>query len=112
MRDWKGNIISDGDTVLFIRTTPVFSRMSLVIPDDNGLQTIATQESRKYLWDVESEIVIFDKGGALFYETERDGYKFVLPIEGPFNRVSQSYVVCIKGKSDNEEEYYNNFFKV
>lgn len=66
-------------------------------------------KTSEYCWEILGEYPVTELNGTLYYQVLMDGQKwnFQLPWIG-----QQSDIMCIKGKSDSEEQYYLQYFKV
>ena len=91
MTDWKGNIITSGDTISIVATKDDFGRHgwceleSLDVKEVFGIpcmELVAIGNVKLYL-----DLLIINLW------------------------LGQDQIICIKGKSDNEQEYYLKYFE-
>jgi len=118
MKDWKGNDIKAGDTIVFVRTTPMFKNLGWMIPKGKGEFDFYKSEIQppEHCWEP-SEYQTKEHEGKLFYgskEKASDGLNYWMILDDfTINFWLQPHtVICIKGVSDSEEEYYKEYFKV
>ncbi len=107
--DWKGNLIKAGDIVVRIGTQPLFGsqRFGLLDLKNGGFEQIGeTYHPPENIWEVGPEYLIQEIDGKLFYE-----YGRVLSSISMIYWGQDSDIICIKGVSDSEEEYYLHYFK-
>ncbi|MDO6737117.1 hypothetical protein [Wenyingzhuangia sp. 2_MG-2023] len=113
LTDWKGNKITAGQTLVLVRTKPIFGEMKLMLFDfkEKMMEQIGeTIVSPKHIWELGGEFKVWeDKRGTLFYTLKEDDYKCHIQLSSLF--WMNNAVVCIKGVSDNEKDYYTEFFK-
>ena len=93
MQDWRGTPFHVGDTIVFVRIK-------------DGLD---------YRWDPYYETEVIDYLGAPYAEVpgpeELDMETVLFPIDLIFEmRDGSAVVFCIKGISENEEDFYKEFF--
>lgn len=91
MKDWKGNDIKVGDHVIYYCT---YSSVSGMIDTNTGV----VKKILNPAW------FVWNKGGIIRDEPMLKGLKELIP---PFG-----VVACIKGLSDNEEEYFNHSHQI
>lgn len=115
--DWKGNIIKAGDEVIFVSTKPFFGKSQSCMIDfakgtceDIGEPYIPP----KHIWQPSAPVLIIKhpvREDQLAYEMDFNGTTVVAPLSLATFGMQDSDVICIKGKSDSEEEYYKEYFK-
>ena len=106
MKDWEENIIKNGDTIVEIRTSPLFNEAQMMMLHNGKATPIGpTIKMPERLWEVVSEHLVTEINNTLYAEREYEGKtKFTVHfklIEHPMNNI-----ICIKGVSDNENDYY------
>lgn len=120
MTDWKGNVIQEGDTVLKVRVKNwdagcSYSIIELDFSNKKYTQlTEPVKAKEEHLWEICEEIFITPN-------EESDGtvkMSFLKPyVETPLwcaemhLSCQHNEILCIKGKSDSQEEYYLSYFK-
>ena len=111
--DWQGNQIVAGQTLVLVRTEPMFSAMKMMIFDfkeQTSKQVGETIIPPKHIWELCGEFKVWeDKNGTLFYTLQEDDYKCHIQLSSLL--WMNNAVVCIKGISDKEQDYYTNYFK-
>lgn len=115
MKDWKGNEIKSGDTVVIVTVKSMFGRASygyIIFKEDGTTDHIKVQEGiepPKYMWNIFDEKEIFDMDGHLRYYYNAGDIVYNLPAEEDWlNSQSNFRIVCIKGVSDNKHDYYTS----
>ncbi len=110
--DWQGNQIVAGQTLVLVQTKPMFSESKMMLFDfkSGKMEQIGkTITYPKYVWEVGSEFKVWeDKNGTLFYTLQDEDYKIHIQLSSLL--WMNNSLVCIKGLSDNEEEYYTKYF--
>jgi hypothetical protein len=115
--DWKGNIIKAGDEVIFVSTKPFFGESQLVIMNfkEGTCEKIGEPYvPPKHIWQPSAPVLIIKHPmheDQLAYEMDFNGTTVVAPLSMATFGMQDSDVICIKGKSDSEEEYYKEYFK-
>lgn len=100
--DWKGNEIKEGDSILLVST--------------KSSSILVTTEPPKDIWVIELEYTIISDCGRLLaaYGIRWNGFQriFLEPLDSlsPEN-LKEGVILCIKGASDNEQDYYTEYFK-
>ena len=114
MKDWKGNEIQVGDTIVLVSTKSQATESSLILMDfssNEPPQVLSThKEESKYQWVVLSSYLITKHRGRLYLTFDDNGITSNYGIETLSFFLSDSDIICIKGKSDNETEYYQHYF--
>lgn len=113
MKDWKGNEICQGDIAVVVNTGSIFDGavpVMTVIKDDKEHIFKGEPLKKQYLWEPSSRYLITEPGN-VFSISLNDK-----PSTIPINHVD-SYlttqpwqILCIEGKSDNQDEYYREYF--
>jgi hypothetical protein len=111
--DWKGNYIKPGQTLIFIRTKPIFSEQKMFIHNfstGENKQVGETVIFKKNIWKIINEIDIWeDQNEVMFYTLKiKDNTVHIQLSEFLF---TGNCIVCIKDVSDNEQDYYTQYFK-
>lgn len=113
MKDWANNKISEGDTIVVVRTSPLIKSSSFCIMDFSigKTEVLSTYTSPEYIWEIIGEFSVVKYGDKLYYQSKMEDmiYNFDLSMGW---RGQPSDLICIKGKSDNQEKYYLEYFKV
>lgn len=117
-----GNTINAGDTISIYRVkeAPLYSCRAILfdISDPNSKPVYLTPEPEKkklnqYTWDLVTELgPLFEREGGLYFETPLDGMMLTVQIQVALFFYAEDEVICIKGKSDNEQEYYKAKFEL
>lgn len=107
LTDWKGNIINSGDTIVLVRTKPMFGAGFMLLPTGEYVQI--TEEPPEHIWQVIAEHKVTGAYPNLITQTEEQGFKFTTTLKN-FLMLADG-VICIKGLSDNEQDYYTEYFK-
>lgn len=109
MKDWKGNEIKVGHTIIKVAIDNMFSgsKMCLIV---NGEIASTIDIEKEYLWDIVGKCHVKedDDNEIALGEVSEMGIKFL----GFFMSVQPWEIICIEGISDNKEEFYDNYFKV
>lgn len=123
IKDWKGSVIQEGDTVLKVRVKNMDAGMSFcLIEIEVGSGKPFKQITEKIkvperdIWEIAEEIFIKPMTG-------KDDNMVVMSFMKPYVETTllcadmhlscnHNEILCIKGKSDSEEEYYLEKFKV
>lgn len=112
MKDWAGNEITVGDTLVIVRTKPFLQPTRVGFFVDGKIEWQEDlPKGPDHCWDILGEHEVVEHEEDLYLRTGPDekGYywNFQLPWMGqPYD------ITCIKGKSDNEQEYFLEYFKV
>jgi hypothetical protein len=112
-QDWKGNIIREGDKIILVKVFEpaqeyAFGFIELGKPFREVNRTFIP--AKEYLWEPGREYQVIEEGPLYLGEDCK---------EVPVNMVSwilfglpQGYIVCIKDKSFDRDEYYLDKFRV
>jgi hypothetical protein len=134
MKDWKGNEVKDGDTVIRVRVEDDYSfypSSLFMLVVENGVARkeneviLEKPEERKFIWEevrrYEVFLQVLEVDGReisyLAYEAPckaPNGGKLILPLDDPWagsDIRDSKYITCIEGKSDSQEDYYLHKFK-
>lgn len=114
MTDWKGNIIQDRDTVVIYSTYTAPRSFSFGFMDmTNGgkyeEKTRIDYPEEKYKWEFIREMLIENNGQYTVELSENATMACGVSMLSIF--YPEPYAICIKGKSDNQENYYKEYFK-
>ena len=115
MKDWKGNKIKVGQTVIKVRYKTMFAgnkqRFVLICYDEKGNKASQTfgEESivpLDYFWDIKGRYIITEKRNSMTIsfgespsEVPVDNMDFILCTQ-PWE------ILCIEGLSDNKDEFF------
>jgi len=117
MTDWRGSTIKAGDTIVFVNTRSFLTNFGIMIPNGNGQFEFHKSKVQPpdHCWEPR-EYQTKEFEGELFYtsmEIPTDGITRWMVLDDFTIKfwLSPSTIICIKGKSDSEEEYYKEFFK-
>lgn len=114
MRDWKGNTIKPGDTIMIVETVQqkAYSKLSAIALAIGSYFIDVKPRKQKGWWPV-VELKVIPCFFAGFTGEEPILVYFPDATAGLLNSESlpDHLVICIKGVSDNETEYYLNYFK-
>ena len=108
-KDWKGNIIKEGDEICLIRTKYIdyFGKASMCIPQEDGsFKEIVVKEKpnpTKDVWEVGEYYKVFLKEGRLCIMVKYDDWEVTQGIEGMMYFEPSEIVLGIKGFSDTKE---------
>jgi len=137
MKDWKGTEVKAGDTVVIVKVRDTVRHemtMNLMIFEKDGSGSIHGRivksapikqpPPRRFIWEVAEERRVFvmkvnagrnydQEVQCLAYEIDHGTHRTILPLDDPFGGSERwtEHIVCIKGKSDNEQEYYQHLFR-
>jgi hypothetical protein len=114
MKDWKGNDIEEGDTIVLVSTKshPIDSSLVLMNLGSNEPPTVLStyKEDARYRWLVLNTYKIKNIRGRLYVTFNDDGITCNYGITTLDFFKGDHAIICIKGKSDNETEYYQHYF--
>lgn len=117
MTDWKGNIIEVGHTVVTVAVDNPFAGATMVFgfitADGEHIQYDSAPIKKEHLWIPTGEYKIIEGNTVTSYN---DDFHHEVPIQFidtwiPTSNFLNQLIWCIKGMSDNQEEYYLNYFK-
>lgn len=111
MKDWKGNIIRSGDTVVvyqFVIRNPTLEY--IVYDGEKWVSGFVPNSKRKdkYVWNEITRVEVTDGGTIKFGETTQCGASHLSLCINPF----ENECVCIKGLSDNRQKFMEHYFEV
>ena len=115
MKDWKGNEVQVGDTVLLVATGSMFDGSVLISSMWDGEKYVERQISdpipKSYSFDIEGKYLITEPSNLMTIYFDP---KITQPVpidQADFYIAKQPWhIICIEGKSDNEKEYYQHYF--
>lgn len=114
MKDWKGNDIKAGDTIVYVRIKPFFKNPKFhLVADGKVVQSIDLPEPPSHVWEPGDPMEVYQLGGKLMVKTTDGEFTLHTPLENPMRNIMKSndHVLCIVGVSDSEEEFYQDYFK-
>jgi hypothetical protein len=104
--DWMGNTIADGDTIVLVRTKPLFEKITYGYSFKGKFTKLGQiKNTSKHIWKVQGEFKVWEVNNHLYYTLEDGDYKVHILVSSLL--WMNDAVVCIKGLSDNRQEYYN-----
>jgi len=108
VKDWKGNIIKEGDEICLIKTKQIdyFGRMEMWIPNGKGYKEIVVKEKAdppKEVWEVGEYATVFSKDGRLCVTTKDGEYTVTQGVNSLLIFRTDEIVIGIKGVSDTKE---------
>lgn len=106
-KDWQGNPIVAGQALVLVRTEPMFSEMKMMLfdPKNKKAEQIGkTIIPLKHIWEVMNEFKVWEKNRALFYTLQDEDNTFHFQLSSML--WMNKDLVCIKGVSDDEKDYY------
>ena len=112
MKDWQGNKIKVGDIVIIVTTKNIFSGGCVYLLDQSGDKLDEFEVEDEYLWIESKPIEVVENYTVIIFNKETgDVIKC-----GLFYLEQRIYdqstdILCIKGISDNKEEYYTKYFE-
>lgn len=116
-KDWKGNLIQPGDVIFPVATKPFFSGGRIVLMDfstnDRSKdKTLHEWKALEHVWYPGQKYKVIDAGeGALRFETLNSDITVNVCWYFMQFGMQTDTIFCIEGKSDNEQEYYTEYFK-
>lgn len=109
LTDWKGNEIKVGDTIVVVSTQPIFGASFIMFHDGSEIQI--TKEPPKYTWEAGEEYEVIGSDEYPMISTNMDGHSVMSPLSATIWMMDgSSDIICIKGVSDNEQDYYRWLF--
>jgi hypothetical protein len=109
MKDWKGNVIKEGDEICLIKTKQIdyFGRMLMLMPEGDGKFTEVVVKEKpdepKEVWEVGEYATVFLKDGRLCVTTDYGEFKVTQGIDELLIFRTDEIVLGIKGVSDTKE---------
>jgi hypothetical protein len=114
MKDWKGNEIKPGMTILKIAVKGMFDGGKIAAFNKNG-EVIAYSKPlpRQYLWEVTAKCFVKPEGDTKIESTENEIEECKIGVDFLDFWFNPSYfeIIAIEGISDNKDEYYMNVFQ-
>lgn len=118
MKDWKGNEVQVGQAVYVIDVGTMFDCGTIqfcYLNDDGTIGNIGEpiKVNESFLWEISVEYLIEENGNSVTTSHEHP-YQIKVPINLADFMIAKTpwQIVCIKGISDDREEYYLDKFKV
>jgi len=112
MKDWKGNEIEVGQTVLTINVRRITEGSKMMImfrgandewhKHDLGLRP----EPRQYLWEIQQSAIIMEQSPHMTISFGDAPSQIPIDQMDMFCHAQPWQIIAIKGISDNEQEYY------
>ena len=117
MKDWQGNDIKEGQTLIAVAIKPAEQMSAPIIIDPASGEVRMVQamafKGPAYIWYPYIRAEVIDRAGELclsIYSRHQGAY-IAAPIQ-MVEEVKNDFVeFCIEGVSDNEEEFFKNYFK-
>lgn len=115
--DWKGNAIKAGDTIVNVGTKPLFGKTTfgLMFVGKDGEKSFhklsESEEPPQHIWNVLGEYKVVQRADKLYYVLKTDDITYFLDLSMMLFGGQPDDIICIKGVSDNEQEYYAEYFK-
>lgn len=112
--DWKGNVVKEGDELLIMWYRPDslydghlwWQEVPEHLKQPHKPEQIYTWETG-YYGDIFRRYIAILEDGKLGYRLEENGYLY--PIHRFKHLINENFqVICIKGISDNKEEFFNS----
>lgn len=116
MKDWKGNTVDIGSTIIIVDIKTPFGGDRVVFPvaDENGdIHLIdGGKTSNNYHWNINVKYIVTDFGNS--YKTSFTDAAGSIPINliEMMIKVQPWQILCIEGKSDNKDEYFEHLFSL
>ncbi len=116
MTDWKGNEIEPGQTVLLVSIKSQFAgsemKWGIMMPDKtmHYITPVIMPEENK--WEVRYEYQITEPGFRSAFSLEENKGEIPINIIDVWIRPQPHQIVCIKGISDSQEEFFRAYFEV
>lgn len=123
--DWEGNLIKEGDILCIYkfrdnvlpRFTFKFVMLDTSFKKAEEVELKPSQEVviRKYIWQKLKEVEVVrlsEMNDKLFFMEKDAESTYFTDISFIDTYDTNTLAVCIKNKSDNEERFYLNYFKV
>jgi hypothetical protein len=105
MKDWAGNEIKNGQTIVWVQITPPLITEMFTINPDGSREIIHLFDDLEKFWIPGNDRYVVEEDGKLFSIFQIDEGE----IKSPLETVNKFYreILCIKGISDSKEMYYN-----
>lgn len=123
--DWEGNLIKEGDILCIYKfrdnVLPRFTFKFVFLDarskkaEELGVKPSQEVVSRKYIWHKLKEVEVVrlsEMNDKLFFMEKDAESTYFTDISFIDTYDSNTLAVCIKDKSDNEERFYLNHFKL
>lgn len=111
LEDWKGNRIKPGDTIVIVRTKPAFDTVSITFSKRD--EVLVRECAPDHIWEIIEELEVIGDENYPLIHTKVNGFSFISSAHAAvWLGHSSSSIVCIKGVSDNEQDYYTEYFKI
>jgi len=116
MKDWKGNIICVGQTVLIVSTNTYGAGDTMFLmwpqPDGTFKKSNETRIPDQHQWKITDRFLITEPGNTVFYSNDDTPNKVPINLVdwNITKRFGMHEIVCIEGISDNQLEYFKEFF--
>ena len=119
MKDWQGNTIQKGDTLVFVSIVKLGDPVNICVEDpvtgELIKSSVKAHDGFKFCWNPYFESTVFEYKGILHCDIPDDRNEGNL-IGFPINLISDSNndpnnIFCIKRKTDREELFFADFFK-
>ena len=107
--DWQGNKIEGGQTIVIVQTRPsVEAGVFGFLHGDDFIKLGPDEEQSNYIWEVLEEHKIWkDSYGILMCTVEENNCMISMRLS---IMKLENEVLCIKGLSDSEKDYYTYYF--
>jgi hypothetical protein len=123
--DWEGNLIKEGDILCIYQFRDnvipkstfkfVMEDFKNNITEEKGVKPSQEVVISKYIWKKLKEVEVVrvsEMNNNLFFMEKDSEHTYFTDISFIYTYDSNTLAVCIRGKSDNEERFYLNHFKV
>lgn len=116
MKDWKGNEIKIGDTISSYYYKCLFGGSEIVRFDpENGFKQERVGKTPEFCWVLSSRFIVTPPSNSLTIAETDESIG-----EIPINMADSDWVLpqkhlmclCIEGVSDNEQDFFEEYFKV
>lgn len=112
MRDWKGNKIKVGDTVLiyrFLKTIPVSESVASF---EAQYETEIEKPTSQYVWELSEMYEILPETNFTVYICNSSENAISIDYINSIITKRNNHAVCIKGKSDNRVDFMTHYFTI
>jgi len=111
MNDWQGNKIKIGDELVIIDFKDIFGgqKMGIMMINKEGEMSTLVEPTKTdygFKWEIHRTIKVMPYGGMI--SNNEVPVNLLDPFAAP-NSMNQC--LCIKGKSDNQKEFMDNYLK-